>query len=77
LTQQGISGLQLGLPGVDVVPSSNPALQRYFREQLSHPEHLAVEGLQLLGLLVLGLLGTVLFFAWPLMRRRRPRPANA
>jgi hypothetical protein len=46
------------------------------RWQFGRHEHLAVEGLQLLGLLVLGLLGTVLFFAWPLMRRRRPRPAS-
>jgi hypothetical protein len=76
LTPQGISELQLGLPGIDVVPSANPALHRYFRDQVSH-EHLAIEGLQLAGLLLLGLLGTLLFFAWPLLRRRRPRPADA
>jgi hypothetical protein len=72
LTQRGVSELQNGLPGVDVVPSANPALHRYFRDQVEH-EHLAVEGLQLAGLLALGLIGAVLFFAWPLRGHRRPK----
>jgi hypothetical protein len=76
LTERGISDLRNGLPGVDVVPSANPALHRYFRDQVGH-EHQATEGLQLLALLLLGLLGTLVFFAWPLMRRRRPKPADA
>ncbi len=71
LSERGISGLRSGLPGVDVVSSANPALHRYFRDQVGH-EHLATEGLQLAALLLLGLLGTLVFFAWPLVRRRRP-----
>jgi hypothetical protein len=35
LTQRGVSGLQSGLPGIDVVPSANPALHRYFRDQVA------------------------------------------
>jgi hypothetical protein len=76
LTQQGVSDLRSGLPGADVVPSANPALHRYFRDQVDH-EHLATEGLELAALLALGLLGTLIFFAWPLARRRRPRPVDA
>jgi len=72
LSETGISELRSGLPGVNVVPSANPALHRYFRDQVEH-EHLATEGLQLAGLLLLGLLGTLVFFAWPLVRRRRPK----
>ncbi len=69
LTQRGVSELQNGLPGVHFVLSTNNA-QSYFRDQVEH-EHLATEGLQLAGLLILGLLGTLAFFAWPLVRRRR------
>ena len=76
LTQRGVSDLQDGLPGVEIVPAANPALHRYFRDQVSH-EHFATEGLQLAGLLVLGLFGTAVFFAWPLMRRRRQRASAA
>ena len=72
LSEQGISQLRSGLPDVDVVPSANPALHRYFRDQVGH-EHLATEGLQLAALLLLGLIGTLVFFAWPLVRRRGPR----
>jgi 4-amino-4-deoxy-L-arabinose transferase-like glycosyltransferase len=75
LTPRGITELQSGLPGVDVVPSANPALHRYFRDQVAH-EHLAFEGLKLVGSLALGLLGTLIFFAWPLMKRRRPRSSD-
>jgi hypothetical protein len=76
LTQRGVSEMQSGLPGVDVVPSANPALHRYFRDQVTH-EHLATEGLQLAALLAAGLFGTLVLFAWPLVKRRRRRPANA
>jgi len=76
LSGRGVSRLRSGLPGVNVVPSANPALHRYFNEQVSH-EHFAAEGLELAALLGLGLLGTLLFLAWPLSRRRRPRPASA
>ena len=69
LTQHGVAALQSGLPDVNVVPASNPSLHHYFRDQVQH-EHLATEGLQLAGLIILGILGTVAFFAWPLMRRR-------
>jgi hypothetical protein len=69
LTQRGVAELKRDLPDVNVVPASNPALHHYFRDQVEH-EHLATEGLQLAGLLVLGVVGTVAFFAWPLMRRR-------
>jgi hypothetical protein len=69
LTQQGISGLQSGLPGVEVVPSANPVLHRYFRDEVEH-EHSGSEGLKLAALLALGLLCTLVFFAWPLLRRR-------
>jgi hypothetical protein len=72
LSERGISELRSGLPDVAVVPSANPALHRYFHDQVGH-EHLATEGLQLAGLLLLCLLGTLVFFAWPLVRRRRPR----
>ena len=72
ISERGVSELRSGLPGVDVVPSANPALHRYFRDQVGH-EHLAIEGLQLAALLLLGLLGTLVFFAWPLVRRRRPK----
>jgi len=74
LTQRGVSGLRSGLPGVGVVPSANPALHRYFRDQVEH-EHHATEGLELAALFALGLLGTLIFFAWPLVRRRRPTDA--
>src|SRR5689334_20418289 len=30
LTSRGVSGLRSGLPGVNIVPSANPALHRYF-----------------------------------------------
>jgi hypothetical protein len=77
LTQRGVAALQSGLPDVNVVPSTNPSLHHYFRDQVEH-EHLATEGLQLAGLLILGILGIVAFFAWPLVRRRgmtvKPRP---
>ena len=76
LSGRGVSGLRSGLPGVDVVPSANPALHRYLNDQVSH-EHFAGEGLELAALLALGLLGTLIFLAWPLLRRRRPRPATA
>ena len=70
LTATGVSDLQSGLPDVNIVPAANPSLQHYFRDQVEH-EHLATEGLQLAGLLILGLLATVAFFAWPLVRRHR------
>ena len=70
-TQQGVSLLRDGLPGVDVVPSANPALHRYFRNQVEHA-HLAVEGLQLAAILAAGLLATVVFLVWPLRRRKAP-----
>jgi hypothetical protein len=73
LTQQGASALQSSLPGVDVVPSANPSLHRYYNAQVYH-EHFASEGLELAALLASGLLGTLIFLAWPLVRRRRPRP---
>jgi hypothetical protein len=69
LTPQGVSELRSGLPGVNVVPSANPALHKYFNDQINH-EHFAGEGLKLAGLLALGLLGTLIFLAWPLSRRR-------
>jgi hypothetical protein len=69
LSARGISELERGLPDVNVVPAANPARHHYFRSQVEH-EHLATEGLQLAGLIILGLLGTVAFFAWPLMRHR-------
>jgi hypothetical protein len=74
LTPQGDSGLRSGLPGVNVVPLANPALHQYFNDQVNH-EHFAGEGLKLAGLLALGLLGTLIFLAWPLSRRR-PRTAR-
>ncbi len=70
LSQEGVSRLQSGLPDVDVVPSANRALHRYFRSQVEH-EHSGTEGLKLAAVLALGLLGTLIFFAWPLVRRRR------
>ena len=70
LTQQGVSALQSGLPGIKVVPSANPALHRYFRDQVEHDHHDG-KSLKLAALLALGLLGTLAFFAWPLVRRRR------
>ena len=72
LTPRGISELQSGLPGAEIVPSANPALHRYFRDQVEH-EHLATEGLQFVGSLALGLLGTLIFFAWPHLKRRGTR----
>ena len=69
LTQQGVSA-QSGLPGIEVVPSANPALHRYFRDQVEHDHHDG-KSLKLAALLALGLLGTLAFFAWPLVRRRR------
>jgi hypothetical protein len=76
LTEHGVSELQSGLPGVEVVPSANPALHRYFRGQVEH-EHLATEGLQLAALLALGMLGTLIFLAWPLFMRRRLKRSDA
>jgi hypothetical protein len=76
LSDRGISELRGGLPSVGVVPSVNRALHRYYRDQTEH-EHLATEGLQLAGLLFLGFVGTVVFFAWPLVRHRRVSPAKA
>jgi hypothetical protein len=70
LTQRGVAQLQNGLHDVNVVPAANPSLHHYFRDQVEH-EHLATEGLQLAGLLILGLLATLAFFAWPLVRWRR------
>jgi len=75
LTQRGIQGLQTALPGVNVVPSANPALHRYFRDQVDH-EHFAGEGLALAGFLTLGLAATLTFLAWPLVRRERRRPSD-
>lgn len=75
LTERGVSGLRNGLPGVNVVPRSNPALHRYYRDQVEH-EHFAGEGLAMAAALALGLLGMLVFLAWPLLRRRRPRPAG-
>jgi hypothetical protein len=69
LTARGVSELERGLPGVNVVPSANPSLHHYLRHQLGH-DHLATEGLELAGLIFLGIVGTVAFFAWPLRRRR-------
>ncbi len=69
LTQHGVAELQSGLPDVNVVPAANPNLHHYFRDQVEH-EHLATEGLQLAGLLILGILGTIAFLAWPFVRRR-------
>jgi hypothetical protein len=72
LTEQGVSELRDGLPGVGVVPSNNRALHRYFNDQVGH-EHLATEALALLALLAAGLLGILAIITWPLVRRRRPR----
>jgi hypothetical protein len=55
LTQNGVSGLLSGLPGVDVVPSANPALHRYFSDQVEH-EHHDGTSVRLAALLALGLL---------------------
>jgi hypothetical protein len=71
LSDRGISELRGGLPDVDVVPWANPALHRYFHDHVGH-EHLATEGLLLAGLMLICLLGTLVFFAWPLVRRRHP-----
>jgi hypothetical protein len=76
LSQQGISELQGGLPGVDVVPSANPALHRYFRDQVEHT-HSGAEGLKLAAVLAAGLLGILIFFAWPLVRHRRRKSVDA
>jgi hypothetical protein len=76
LTPRGVSGLRNGLPGVNVVPSAKPALHRYFKDQVSH-EHFAGEGLGLAAMLAVGLLGTLIFLAWPLLWRGRPRRAIA
>ncbi len=65
-----MSELERELPAINVVPAANPALHHYFRDQVEH-EHLATEGLQLAGLLILGLLATLAFFACPLVRWRR------
>ena len=76
LTQRGVSGLQSGLPDIDVVPSANPALHRYFREQVEH-EHSGAEGLKLAAVLAAGLLGILILFALPLVRHRRPKSVDA
>ena len=76
LTQLGISELRSGLPGIDVVPSANPALHRYFRDQVEH-EHSGAEGLKLAAVLAAGLLGILIFFAWPLVRHRRRKSVHA
>jgi hypothetical protein len=73
LTQRGVSALKTGLPGVDVALSASWAPHRYFRNQVEHT-HSDIEGRKLAAVLALGLLGILIFFAWPLMRRRRPPP---
>lgn len=70
LSPRGISALRSGLPGIDVVPSANRAQHRYLRDQVEH-EHLAIEGLELAGLVCVGLVGTLLLLAWPFRGGRR------
>lgn len=72
VTPAGIAALEAGLPGVNVVPWTEPARHAYARGQ--GREMLAVEGLVLIvvllasGLLLIGLV------AWPFRRRRASDP---
>ena len=72
LTERGASELRSGLPGVGVVASNDPALQRYYHEQVDH-EHAAVEGAALAALLAIGLLGILGGIAWTVVRRVRTK----
>jgi hypothetical protein len=76
VTQGECPGCEGGLPGIDIDRSANPAHHRYFRDQVEH-EHSGAEGLKLAAVLAAGPLGILNFFAWPLVRHRRPKSVDA
>ena len=66
LTAQGIDRIRGGLPGVGVVPRANPALQRYYNDQI-RGTHFALGGVMIEAALAIVLFGVLASIVWSLL----------